>query len=92
MSWNISTKGTTTDVRHELDRQFGYLLGCEPHVLKDKGERETVHHVRQTLAHILGTFGPEKTVSVSANGHSTFVQYEPIQTVNISIQSGKLIT
>lgn len=92
MSWSVSTKGTVADVKAELSRQFEYPLADKPAGLSDDGERETVRLVRDMIGQCLDTFGPDKTVTVSANGHIGFDVWDtkegPAQTVNVSIQPG----
>lgn len=92
MSWSVSTRGTVAAVQAELERQFAFPLADAPAGLLDEGERETVRRVRDTITQCLGTFAPEKTVTVAANGHMGFDSWEgrtgPVQTVNISIQPG----
>lgn len=90
MSWSVSAKGTVADVEADLDRQFSYPLAEPPAGLSDEGERETVRRFRETIAQCLETFDPKKLVSVSANGHMSFDNWDTktgaSQTVNVSIQ------
>jgi hypothetical protein len=90
MSWSVSTKGTVADVKTELERQFSYPLAATPGGLCDEGERETVRRVQGMIAQCLDTFGPEKTVGVSASGHMGFENWDTkagaFQVVAVSIQ------
>jgi hypothetical protein len=60
--------------------------------LRDEGERETVRRIHETITQCLETFGPQRTVSVTANGHMGYANYDTkegaYQTVNVSIQPG----
>lgn len=89
MSWSVSASGKPLEVKAELDRQFAYPLADKPAGLDDDGERETVRLIAETLGQCLETYGPERKVSVSANGHISFANFETKeggnQTVNMSI-------
>jgi hypothetical protein len=92
MSWSVSTRGSVAEVRAELERQFSYPLADAPAGLPDEGERETVRRIRDTISQCLETFGPDKQVTVSANGHMGFDNWDSragaYQQVNVSIQPG----
>lgn len=92
MSWSVSAKGTIAEVNASLDDQFNYPLADPPAGLADEGERETVRRIRETIKQCLETFGPERTVSVAANGHIAFEDYEKKtgarQTVSVTITPG----
>jgi hypothetical protein len=92
MSWSVSASGKIADVKVELDRQFQYPLAPGPAGLSDEGERETVRRVSETITQILETFGPDKTVVVTANGHMGFANWDTkegaYQEVNVSIKPG----
>lgn len=89
MSWSVSASGTPSEVRGQLSEQFKGPLAEKPAGLSDDGERETVQRIAETIEQCLGTFGPENNVSVSANGHMGFADWDKktggYQTVNISI-------
>jgi hypothetical protein len=92
MSWSVSAKGTVSEVKAVLATQFLGPLADAPAGLTDEGERETVRRVQGTITQRLGTFAPEKIVSVSANGDMGFDSYDTKaganQTVSVSIQPG----
>jgi hypothetical protein len=69
MSWSVSASGTPAEVRGRLSEQFKGPLAEKPAGLNDDGERETVRLIAETIEQCLGTFDPQKTVSVSASGH-----------------------
>lgn len=75
MSWSVTAKGTIAEVKTELERQFSYPL-ADPGGLTDPGERETVRLISGTISQCLETFDPEKSVSVSANGHISFDNWD----------------
>lgn len=89
MSWYVSASGTPSEVRGRLSEQFKGPLAEKPAGLSDDGERETVQRIAETIEQCLGTFGPENKVSVSANGHMHFADWDKktggYQTVNMSI-------
>lgn len=92
MSWSVSAIGKVVDVQKELKRQFAYPLGCfgEGNTgLADDGEKETVRQVAAMIEQCLGTFDPEKSVSVSAYGHMGFSHWNTktgaFQNVNVAI-------
>lgn len=76
MSWSASATGTPAEVRGLLSGQFKCPLADKPSGLSDDGERETVKRVHETIEQVLATFGPEKKVSVSANGHMGFENWD----------------
>ena len=90
MSWSVSANGTVADVKAELEKQFAYPLAAVPGGLTDEGERETVRRIKETITQCLETFGPEKKVSVSANGHMGFQDWPTkagaYQEVTVSIK------
>ncbi len=90
MSWSVSASGKIADVKVELERQFLWPLADKPAGLSDEGERETVRRVRDTITQCLETFDPERPVSVSANGHMGFENWDTkagaYQNVSVSIQ------
>jgi hypothetical protein len=89
MSWSVSASGTPSEVRGHLSVQFKVWLADKPAGLHDDGERETVQRIAETIEQCLGTFGPENQVSISANGHMGFADWDKktggYQTVNITI-------
>ena len=92
MSWSVNATGKILDVQAELAKQFAYPLADKPAGLADDGERETVHRIHVMISQCLDTFGPEKTVTVSAYGHMGFENYDTkagaYQEVTISIKPG----
>ena len=60
MSWSVSAEGKSADVAESLKKQF------ENFVFQDDGEQGTVRLVWQTIEQCLGTFGPDRNVSVTA--------------------------
>ncbi|MBZ5621472.1 MAG: hypothetical protein LAQ69_22510 [Acidobacteriia bacterium] len=90
MSWSVSTRGKVAEVKAELERQFAQPLADAHAGLTDEGERETVQRVRDTISQCLDTFGPEKEVMVTANGHMGFSDWETkegaYQEVSVSIR------
>ncbi len=90
MSWSVSTSGKIADVQAELDRQFAWALADAPAGLQNGDEKETVRQVVNTIAQVLRTFDPEKSVTVSAGGHISFDDYSTcagaVQTVSVSIK------
>ena len=75
MSWSVNATGKPAKVKEELDRQFLGPLADKPAGLSDDGERETVRRISATINQILETFDPERSLSVSANGHMGFENY-----------------
>lgn len=92
MSWSVSVSGKIADVRGRLSEQFKGPLAEKPAGLADDGERETVRLVSETIDQCLGTFDSERSVSVTANGHMGYSDWDTKaganQTVNVSIVSG----
>lgn len=76
MSWSVNASGAIADVRGQLSEQFKYPLADKPAGLSDDGERVTVQQVSDLLEQILSTFDPEKKVSISANGHMGFADWD----------------
>jgi hypothetical protein len=64
MSWSVNASGKPAEVKTALDSQFWRL--------SDAGERETVRLVSEAINQCLGTFGTDRSVSVSAFGHMGF--------------------
>lgn len=89
MSWSVSASGKPSEVRGKLSEQFKGPLAEKPAGLSDDGERETVQRIAETIEQCLGTFDPETQVSVSANGHMGFADWDKktgcFQSVNISV-------
>lgn len=90
MSWSVSATGKPVEVQREIGRQM--MLGplAEPPAgLADEGERETVRLVSFLVYQCLGTFDPEGVVTVEANGHMAFSNWDSRigarQTVSIAI-------
>jgi hypothetical protein len=75
MSWSVSASGAPEQVKTLLDQQFAYPLADAPAGLPDENEKETVRRVQGAIYQCLETFGPEKTVSVSAYGHMGYADY-----------------
>ena len=92
MSWGVSASGKPEEVKAELERQFAYPLADGSAGLADAGEKETVRRIAETIAQCLGTFDPEKTVMVGANGHMGFKNWDTkagaYQSVGLSITPG----
>ena len=92
MSWSVSASGKPADVAINLEGQFKAPLAASPAGLADDGERKTVEIIRDLLDQCLSTFGPERTVNVSAFGHMGFADYatktDGYQEVTVSIRSG----
>lgn len=91
MSWSVSASGKPGEVASSIDKQLlDGPLADKPAGLSDDGERETVRNVSETITQCLGTFDPEKPVSVSAYGHMGWTDWEmkagANQSVNLSIQ------
>jgi hypothetical protein len=76
MSWSVNASGKPAEVRGQLSEQFKYPLAEAPAGLSDEGERVTVQQVSDLLEQILSTFDPEKEVSISANGHMGFADWD----------------
>ncbi len=90
MSWSVNAKGTPAEVKAALEVSFSGPLAAKPAGLSDDGERETVRRIHETIVQCLETFAPEKTVSVSANGHIGFENWDTktgaAQNVSLTIQ------
>ena len=89
MSWSVNASGNVADVRGQLSEQFKGPLAEKPAGLFDDGERKTVEMVRDSIDQCLSTFGPDKTVNVSAFGHMGFANWEmkgAYQEVTVSIK------
>ena len=90
MSWSVNATGTPAEVRGQLSEQFKGPLAEKPAGLSDDGERETVRRIHETIEQVLATFGPDKKVSVSANGSMGFENWETTtgayQNVNLTIK------
>jgi hypothetical protein len=91
MSWSVSASGTPSEVRGQLSEQFKGPLAEKPAGLSDDGERETVQRVHETIEQVLSTFGPERTLTVSACGHMGWQNWDEksgaYQSVSLSIQA-----
>ena len=89
MSWSVHAQGKPSEVIAALADQFKYPLADAPQGLADEGEKETVRLVSETITQCLGTFDPDKTVNVNANGHMGFAAWDKKtganQTVSVSI-------
>ena len=90
MSWSVSASGNPEEVKTELARQFAGPLAEKPAGITDDGERETIKRISETIAQILETFAPERTVKVVAYGSMAFDNWDTKtgarQTVNLSVQ------
>lgn len=90
MSWGVHANGKPEEARMELSKLFSAPLAPAPAGLADEGERKTVRLISEMIEQCLGTFDPEKKVSVDANGHMGFQNYDKktgaYQNVNISIK------
>jgi hypothetical protein len=76
MSWSVSASGKSDVVKAELEKQFANPLAEGSAGLADEGEKETVRRIRETIWQTLETFGPDKTVTVSAYGHIGWENYD----------------
>ena len=76
MSWSISASGKVDDVVELIAGQFAAPLAEPPGGLTDEGERETVKMVSDLVDQCLGTFGKDRLVRVSANGHMGYNDWE----------------
>lgn len=76
MSWSVSATGTPAEVIGQLSEQFKGPLADKPAGLHDDGERETVQKVHELAEQILATFGADKKVTVTANGHISFDSWD----------------
>ena len=89
MSWGVNASGKIEDVVTELARQFAMPLAEPPAGLSDEGERETVKLVSDVIEQCLGTFAPDRLVTVSANGHMGYNDWDKrdgaYQQVSLSI-------
>jgi len=91
MSWSVSSSGLPGAVIEDIHKQlWAGPLADKPAGLSDDGERETVEHISETINQCLEAFDPERSVSVSANGHIGFTDWDKKtganQSVNLSIQ------
>lgn len=90
MSWSVSRTGKPGEIIPQLEKDFSYPLAQPPAGLSDQGERDTVELVKDLVDQCLGTFDPTKDVSVSANGHISFDDYNKKtgarQTIHIAIE------
>ncbi len=90
MSWSISSTGKAAAVAAQIATQVASIK------LTDAGEMQTVGHVGALLAQSLGTFDPERLVSVSANGLMSFADWAtkvgPYQQFNIKVEPIHLTT
>jgi hypothetical protein len=89
MSWGVSGTGTPSEVRGQLSEQFKYPLAEGSTGLADAGEKQTVQRVFDLCEQILSTFDPSKEVSIVANGHMGFSDWDTkagaYQQVNIAV-------
>lgn len=76
MSWSVNATGTPAEARGQLSEQFKGPLAEKPAGLADDGERESVKLVHGLIEQVLATFDPEKRVSVYANGHIGFADWD----------------
>jgi len=92
MSWSVNASGKIADARGQLNEQFKGPLADKPAGLADDGERQTVRMIQESIDQCLSTFGPEKTVHVSAFGHMGFGNWDTkeggYQEVTVSIKPG----
>lgn len=90
MSWSVSASGKPEEVKSALTSQFAAPLDVAPRGLSDEGEKETVRRVCEIIIQCLGTFGPDRNVSVSANGHMGYEDWDTksgaYQVVNVTIK------
>jgi hypothetical protein len=91
MSWSVHATGTPAEVRGKLNEQFKGPLAEKPAGLADDGERETVQNAQDFIEQVLGTYAPDKAVSVDANGSMGFNDWlkktGPYQNVYLKIAS-----
>ena len=89
MSWSVSAVGTAAEVRGQLSEQFKGPLAEHPAGLYDDRERETAGKISELLEQILSVFDPASRVSISANGHLGFSDWDAktgaYQSVNITV-------
>lgn len=76
MSWSVSGTGTPSEVRGQLSGQFKYPLAEGIAGLADEGEKQTVQQVFDLCEQILSTFDPSKEVTIAANGHMGFSDWD----------------
>lgn len=92
MSWSVNAGGKPSEVRGQLAEQFKGPLAEKPAGLSDDGERQTVKQVADLLDQVSTTFDPEGQLSISANGHIAFADWDKktggYQSVNITVRPG----
>lgn len=76
MSWSVNATGTPAEVRGQISEQFKGPLAEKPAGLADDGERESVKLVHELIEQVLATFDTEKRVSVHANGHTGYADWD----------------
>jgi hypothetical protein len=76
MSWSVSASGSPAEAKEQLLKQFEYPLADGKAGLADDGEKETVRKVSALIDQCLDTFGPRKSVTVTASGHMGFDDWD----------------
>lgn len=91
VSWSVSASGTPAEVRGKLSEQFKGPLAEKPAGLSDDGERESVQKIADLLEQVSTTFGDDRKLSVSANGHMGFADWDKktggYQNVSITVST-----
>ena len=83
MSWSVSGTGPAQTVAPQIEKQIAAVN------LNDAGEMETVKLVGGLISQALGTFDPEKPVSVQASGSMGYKDWSaktgPFQSFKIEV-------
>ena len=84
MSWSVSACGPASKIAEQLEQQFERVN------MNDKGEQETVQHVRKLVSQTLGTIEPEKITRISASGSMGFKDWHnktgPYQSFDVKVE------
>ena len=84
MSWSVSACGPASKIAEQLEQQFERVN------MNDKGEQETVQHVRKLVAQTLTTIEPEKIMRISASGSMGFKDWQnktgPYQSFDVKVE------
>ena len=83
MSWSLSGTGPAAQLLPQIAKQVAAVN------LNDPGEMESVRLVGELLAQTLGTFDPDKPVSVQASGSMGYKDWQaktgPFQSYKIEV-------